>query len=92
MMLIMANKQLKGVEFNEIQISYFYGLNWRIGVLFLLHTLLTVYAAFFLSTNAWFFVTGLFFYVLFFLFFLLEFCYSRFVIRKRMALYFQRQK
>ncbi|WP_372371480.1 inner membrane-spanning protein YciB [Candidatus Uabimicrobium sp. HlEnr_7] len=76
-MEIMAQKQLKGQNITAFHSMYFKGLNFRIGVFFLIHTILTVYAALYLSKDAWFFVKGILFYMMFFVFFAFEFVYSR---------------
>ena len=76
-LLIIARKQLGQTEFNPLQLSYLHGVNWRVGLLFLLHTLTTVYAALALSMDAWAFIKGILFYALFAVYFAGEFAYSR---------------
>lgn len=77
-MAVMAERQLKGQTITTFHSIYFKGLNLRIGIFFLIHTILTVYAALYLSKDAWFFVKGILFYLMFFIFFAFEFVYSRF--------------
>jgi intracellular septation protein A len=91
-MLLMAQKQFGKVEFNSMQLRYFNGVNWRIGLLFLLHTMMTVYAALWLSSDAWFFAKGVLFYILLALFFLGEFVYARFIVRPRMQREIENQR
>ena len=82
-MLLLARKQFGDIEFDDFQIQYFNGVNFRVGLLFLLHTLITIYAAVWMSTDAWIFVRGVLFYILFFIYFIGEFIYSRFFLRKK---------
>lgn len=91
-MLLMAQKQFGKMEMNEVQLRYFNGVNWRIGLLFLIHTAITVYAALWLSSDAWMVAKGVLFYVLLAFFFVGEFCYARFVMRPRMQRYLLRQQ
>lgn len=77
-MAIMAKKQLKGQPITAFHKEYFNGLNLRIGIFFLIHTMMTVYAALYGSRGMWVLVKGVLFYVLFFVFFAIEFVYSRF--------------
>lgn len=91
-MLIMAKRQMRNVAFNDLQLRYFNGINWRLGLLFLLHTALTVYAALWMSMDGWAFVSGALFYILFFVYFLGEFCYARLVFRRKLAEYYAGQR
>jgi len=80
-MLIMAQRQFGHDQpFNEFQLRYFRGLNWRIGILFIIHTALTVYTAIWYQ-DAWAFVKLPLFFILFAIFFAGEFVYSRFTFR-----------
>ena len=91
-MLLMARKQFGNMPMGDFQTRYLSGVNWRVGILFVIHTLVTVYAALYLSIDAWFWVKGLFFYILFGIFFLGELVYSRWVLRPRMLQYWQHQQ
>ncbi len=82
-MLVIAKKQFGDASFSDFQLHYFNGLNFRVGILFLLHTLVTIYAAFYFSSAGYAFVKGVLFYIMFAIFFAGEFIYSRFFMRKR---------
>lgn len=82
-MVAMARKQLGNVEFNDFQLQHFAGLNWRVGFFFLIHTLMTLYAAFYLSRQALDFTVGILFFILFFFFFVFEYLYSRRKMKKQ---------
>ena len=82
-LLIIARKQLGQTELPPLQLSYLRGVNWRVGLLFLLHTLVTVYAALMLSMDAWAFVKGVLFYLLFAVYCAGEFIYSRWRIKRQ---------
>lgn len=75
-LLLVAKKQL-GNSLGDYQTSYLAKLNWHIGMLFLVHVLIIVYSAFWLSHNQWMFVTSVLFYIMFAVFFLIEFVVSR---------------
>ncbi len=98
-MVIMAEKQFGNFIQNPLQMRYLNGLNVRIGILFVLHTAVTVYAAIWLSLSAWVFVKGILFYVFFAIFFVFEFLYSRFfmsresqkILHQQVFLEYQRQ-
>lgn len=83
LMVVLAKKQFGNLIQNPLQISYMEGLNIRLGILFLVHTIITIYAAIYLSLSAWALVKGVLFYVLFFIFFGIEFFYSRYFFRQQ---------
>ena len=81
-MVVLAQKQFKGMIQHPFQLIYLSGLNLRLGFLFLLHTFVTIYAAIWLSSAAWIFVKGVLFYLLFAVFFGIEFFYSRWQVKQ----------
>ncbi len=90
-MLIMARKQWGDMALHSFQMNYLSGVNWRMGVFFLLHVFMIIYASFFLSMNQWLFITGPFFYILLVLYFALEFFYSRFSMRRHIEAWQKQQ-
>ena len=68
----MSERYMKGVEFNEMQIKQ---MNRSMRILFwifLAHTVLIFYSAFYMSKEAWVFVSGGLFYIIFGGYFLFE--------------------
>ena len=63
-MLKLSNRYLKGIEFSAQQIMMMQTMMRRLFYIFLLHTILVFYAAFFLSKEAWAFISGGLFYIL----------------------------
>lgn len=64
-MALMSQRYMKGVEMNEMQVRQ---MNKSIKVLFyifLLHTILVLYSAFYMSKEAWGFISGGLFYIIF---------------------------
>lgn len=79
-MMLMARRYMKGIQFDEAQARQ---LNRSLRVLFyifLAHTILIVYSAFFMSKGAWAFISGGLFYILFAVYFIFELIRAR---RKR---------
>ena len=64
LMVVMAKKQAGGVIENSFQLKYLKGITLRLSILFLIHGIITVYAAIYLSTGQWILVKGVLFYVL----------------------------
>jgi len=79
---MMSKRYMNGIDFNEAQVKQF---NYSIKVLFfifLFHTLLVIYAAFFLSKEAWAFISTALFYILFGAYFIYEYARNK-LIQKR---------
>jgi len=72
LMRLLSRRYLKGVEITAPQLQQFNRSLKLLFFLFLGHTLLIVYAAFFMSRQAWAFVSGGLFYILFLGYFVLE--------------------
>jgi len=71
-MLMMSKRYMKNIELNTPRITQ---LNKNLRALFYifsLHTLLIIYAAFFLSKEAWAFISSGLFYILFAVYFIIE--------------------
>ncbi len=89
--MVVARKQFGSEDmFNDFQKEYFYGVNWRLGILFLLHTITIIYSAFYLSNEMYLLNVGAGFYIFFAVFFVGEFIYSRWRMKKQME-YMSRQ-
>lgn len=72
-MLQMSKRYMKNIEFGETQVRQ---LNKSLKVLFyifIIHTVLIIYAAFFMSKEAWAFISGGLFYIIFAAYFVFEF-------------------
>jgi isopentenyldiphosphate isomerase/intracellular septation protein A len=86
-MLLLSKRYLKNVELDQAQIKQ---LNTSLKVLlviFFLHTLLIVYAAFFMSKQAWAFISGGLFYIIFGIYFAFEFLKNRIKQKKWLNAY-----
>lgn len=71
-MMSMSQRYLKGVQINEQQQE---AMNRSIKLMFwifLAHTILIFYSAFFMSKEAWVFISGVLFYIVFGIFFAIE--------------------
>lgn len=69
---IMGKRYLKGVEFNDLQLSQMRRSLKLLFYIFSVHTLLVFYSAFYMSKEAWAFISGGLFYILFGVYFLFE--------------------
>lgn len=79
-MMLMSKRYMKNIELNEAQIQQFTRSLQALFYIFLAHTVLIVYSAFFMSKGAWAFISGGLFYILFAVYFGFEFIRTR---RKR---------
>lgn len=79
---IMTQRYMKGVEVNEQQMSQFRKTLQLMFFVFLSHTILVFYAAFYLSNEAWVFISGGLFYILFAIVFGYEFIRQKLKLRK----------
>ncbi|MCP4216490.1 MAG: NUDIX domain-containing protein [bacterium] len=71
-MMMMTKRYMKNVELNEAQVQQFAKSLKVMFFLFLGHTILIVYSAFFMSKGAWAFISGGLFYILFGVYFGVE--------------------
>ncbi|NLU39624.1 MAG: NUDIX domain-containing protein [Bacteroidales bacterium] len=69
----MTRRYMKGVEMDEAVLSKFKQTLKSMFFIFTFHTLLIVYAAFYMSKEAWAFISGGLFYLVFAVYFLYEF-------------------
>lgn len=86
-MLQMSKRYMKNIEFGEEQLRQ---LNKSLKVMFyifLVHTGMIVYAAFFMSKGAWAFISGGLFYIIFAVYFVFEFVKNRVKRKKTMEQY-----
>lgn len=77
-MLMMSKRYMKNVEFSEEQINELNRSLRALFFIFIFHTVLIVYAAFFLSKGAWAFISGGLFYIIFFIYFVFELVRKKF--------------
>lgn len=80
---LMTQRYMKDMELNEQQTNQFRKMMQRMFFLFLAHTLLVFYSAFYWSSEAWAFVSGGLFYILFALVFGYEFIRQKLKFRKQ---------
>jgi len=73
LMLLMSQRYMKNVEIGEEQAARMRRSSRVLFFIFLAHTALIVYSAFFLSKRAWGFISGGLFYILFAAYFAFEF-------------------
>jgi len=74
---MMSQRYLQGVSLHADQLHQMRRLSTSLFYLFLAHTFMILYAAFFMSKKAWAFISGGLFYILFALFFLVEMVHRR---------------
>lgn len=79
---MMSRRYMKGIEIDDAQIRQLTRSARILFVLFSFHTALVVYAAFFLSTEAWAFISTVLFYLLFGGYFLVEFVNAQLALRR----------
>lgn len=70
---LMGQRYMKDVEFNTAQMQQMRQSIKNLFFIFLLHTVLVFYSAFFMSKEAWAFISGGLFYIIFGVYFLCEF-------------------
>ncbi len=86
-MLMMSKRYMKNIDLNDAAVAQ---LNRTLKVmffLFLLHTALIVYSAFFMSKEAWAFVSGGLFYIIFVVYFIYELAKSKIKKKKWLEQY-----
>jgi isopentenyldiphosphate isomerase/intracellular septation protein A len=80
---LMTQRYMKDIELTEMQMSQFRTSLQLMFFVFLIHTALVFYAAFYLSNEAWAFISGGLFYILFALVFVYEFIKQKLNSRKQ---------
>lgn len=76
-MMLMTQRYMKNIEMGEAQVRQFTRSLKAMFFIFLLHTVLIIYSAFFMSKAAWGFISGGLFYILFAVYFIYEFVRTR---------------
>jgi isopentenyldiphosphate isomerase/intracellular septation protein A len=71
-MLMMSKRYMKNIELGEAQMAQLNRSLKAMFYIFLAHTVLIVYSAFFMSKQAWAFISGGLFYILFGVYFVVE--------------------
>ena len=80
LMMLMTRRYMKNIKLDEEQVRQFNRSLRVLFYIFLAHTILIVYSAFFMSKGAWAFISGGLFYLLFAVYFIFEMFRAR---RKR---------
>lgn len=83
---LMTQRYMKDMELNEQQLAQFRKTMQLMFFVFLFHTLLVFYSAFYLSNEAWAFISGGLFYILFAVVFGYEFIKQKLKLRKRLLI------
>lgn len=83
---LMTQRYLKDLELNKDQVAQFRKSLQLMFFVFMIHTLLVFYAAFYLSNEAWAFISGGLFYILFGLVFGYEFIKQKLKLRRQPAI------
>ncbi len=86
-MLQMSKRYMKNIELGEAQVRQLNRSLKALFYIFIAHTLMIVYSAFFMSKAAWAFVSGGLFYIFFGVYFVVEILGSRFKQKKIMEKY-----
>lgn len=84
---LMTQRYMKDIELNDQQLSQFRKTMQLMFFVFLAHTLLVFYAAFYWSDKAWAFVSGGLFYILFGVVFLVELVRQKFFRKQTPAIF-----
>ncbi len=71
-MLMMTKRYMKGVEFSEEQLVLLKKNLRSIFYIFIIHTILIIYSAFFMSKDAWAFISTGLFYIIFAVYFVIQ--------------------
>lgn len=74
---LMGQRFIKDVEFNSIQLEQMRKSMKVMFFIFLAHTILVFYSAFYMSKGAWAFISGGLFYIIFGVYFLYEFLHQK---------------
>jgi isopentenyldiphosphate isomerase/intracellular septation protein A len=76
-MMLMTRRYMKNIQLDEAQVRQFNRSLRVLFYVFLAHTALIVYSAFFMSKSAWAFISGGLFYILFAVYFVFELIRAR---------------
>jgi len=79
LLLMMGKRYLKGMEFNDLQMKLMQKLMRLLFFIFLIHTGLIVYSAYYLSKEAWAFISGGLFYIIFIIILASQWIYVRYM-------------
>ncbi len=85
-LLLLGKRYLKDMPVNDAQLSIMRGLSRILFFLFLAHTLLIIYAAYYMSKEAWAFISGGLFYIIFGIILTGQFFYMK-MMRKNMPVF-----
>lgn len=83
---LMTKRYMKDMELNEQQVAQFRKTMQLMFFVFLFHTVLVFYSAFYLSNEAWAFISGGLFYILFAVVFGFEFVKQKLKLRKQVVI------
>lgn len=70
--LLISMMQAQGQPINEVMVTFFTGLTWRMGVFFMVQAGLAVYASFHWSTEVWAFLKSIGLFIMMILYMFLE--------------------
>ena len=90
LLLMMGKRFFKDIKFDDTQLKLLRGLSRVLVVILGVHTALIIYAAYFMSKEAWAFISGGLFYLIFALFFVGQLIYFR-VFKKRLPTFTARE-
>ena len=83
---LMTQRYMKEMELNEQQTAQFRKTLQLMFFVFLIHTVLVFYSAFYMSDGAWAFISGGLFYILFAVVFVYEFIKQKLTLRKKLVI------
>ena len=86
-MYAMSKRYIKNIEFNEKQLTQMKKSLKGLFFIFLIHTGLIIYSAFFMSEGAWAFISGGLFYIIFAVYFIFEVLKKRLKQKRRVNKY-----
>lgn len=81
----MTQRYMKGIEMNEAQVTQMQRSLKAMFFIFLFHTILVFYSAWFMSKEAWAFISGGLFYIIFAVYFAFEWLKQRFQLKKQQS-------
>lgn len=82
LLLKMSKRYLRGIEINDFQVKLFNKTLKSFFFVLLVHIILIIYAAYFLSDKVWAFVSSILFYILFGVFVVYEYFKNKLLIKK----------
>lgn len=84
-LLGMSKRYMKGIEMNQVQLKQMTTSIRIMFFIFLVHTALVFYSAFYMSKEAWAFISGGLFYILFGVYFAYEFIRTKLKVKKQQS-------